>query len=53
MQKRLLEALHALSLEEMKSYAIATFSKDRPRYELLSSAKVNKSQKMPLCSQSL
>lgn len=53
MQKRLLAALHALSLDEMKHYTIAIFSKDRPRFELLSNAKVTKSQKIPLCSQSL
>ena len=53
MQQRLLEALNALTLKDLKAYALRLFNEDRPRYELLSSAKVNKSQNMPLCSQSL
>ena len=53
MQQRLLDALNALTLREVKVYALSLFDDNRPRYELLSSAKVSKSQNMPVYSQSL
>tara|TARA_R100001244_G_scaffold4518_8_gene5707 strand:+ start:35925 stop:38648 length:2724 start_codon:yes stop_codon:yes gene_type:complete len=53
MQQRLLDALNALTLKEVKVYALSLFDDNRPRYELLSSAKVSKSQNMPVYSQSL
>ncbi|MGB1028324.1 MAG: insulinase family protein [Pseudoalteromonas marina] len=53
MQKRLLCALNMLTLQEIKDYALVLFDEDRPRYELLSNAKVNKSQKTAVYSHSL
>ena len=53
MQQKLLKALNALTLEDIKKYAVQLFDEDRPRYELLSSAKVSKSQNMPIYSHSL
>jgi len=49
----LLCALNMLTLQEIKDYALVLFDEDRPRYELLSNAKVNKSQKTAVYSHSL
>ncbi|KKK97411.1 hypothetical protein LCGC14_2653010, partial [marine sediment metagenome] len=53
MQQKLLAALDNLSLEQMIAYIRETFSADRPRYELTSVPKANKSTKTMLSSQSL
>ena len=53
MQKRLLGALDALTLKDLKAYAFDIFNVNRPRYELLSSAKANKQQNTAISSHSL
>ncbi|MGO3300670.1 MAG: insulinase family protein, partial [Pseudoalteromonas sp.] len=52
-QKKLLNELEKLSLQDILNYARATFQDDRPRYELLSSAKPNKQEKSEVYMHSL
>ncbi|MGO2012588.1 MAG: insulinase family protein [Pseudoalteromonas sp.] len=52
-QKKLLNELEKLSLQDILNYARATFQDDRPRYELLSSAKPNKQKKSEVYMHSL
>ncbi|WP_352296551.1 insulinase family protein [Pseudoalteromonas sp. 20-MNA-CIBAN-0454] len=53
MQQRLLDALNALTLADIKAYALSLFNENRPRYEFLNSAKPNKAHNQALCSHSL
>ncbi|WP_372761787.1 insulinase family protein [Pseudoalteromonas sp.] len=53
MQQRLLDALNALTLADIKSYALRLFDESRPRYELLSASNRNKQQNQPLSHHSL
>lgn len=53
MQQRLLNALNALGVEDIKQYAHIVFNPDRPRYELLSAAKIKHAKNIALYSHSL
>lgn len=53
MQKKLLSALEALTIDEIKAYIRETFNDDRARYELLSHPKAKKLAKDSVSSHSL
>jgi secreted Zn-dependent insulinase-like peptidase len=53
MQQKLLEALENLSLAQIVTYIRETFAEHRPRYELLSVPKINKTTKKLISSHSL
>ena len=53
MQKKLLSALEALTIDEIKAYMRETFNDDRARYELLSYPKAKKLAKDSVSSHSL
>ncbi len=53
MQKKLLSALEALTIDEIKAYMRETFNDDRARYELLSHPKAKKLAKDSVSSHSL